>query len=74
MNKIQEPEFKKVSGQVFDPFRDSPANNVFNNINISDQIASSDDLPINQLVHKSRNLSANQRTDKEIRYSLRDLS
>ena len=74
MKKVQESEYKKVSGQVFDPFRDSPANNVFNNINIADEIASSDNLPMNQLVKQSRSFSANQRSDKEIRYSLRDLS
>jgi hypothetical protein len=73
MNKTQDTEFKKVSGQVFDPFKDSQAKNVFNNISISDDIAIPEDVPINQLVQRSRNFIADQRSDREIKNSLRNL-
>jgi hypothetical protein len=69
------PITKKVTGQIFDPSREvKKANNVFNNINIADDIAYHEDKPLNQLIHRSRSASAESRSDKEIKASLRNLS
>lgn len=74
MTQAKETEFKKVSGQIFDPSREvKKTNNVFNNINIADNIATLDDIPVNQLVQKSRNFAANNRSDKDIKASLKNL-
>ena len=73
MNKTSDTEFKKVTGQVFDPSKDARANNVFNNINISDDIAYKEEKPLNELIHGSRAAIASDRCDKEIKNSLRSL-
>lgn len=73
MNKTQD-EFKKVSGQIFDPSRVvKKTNNIFNNINIADDVASIDDIAVNQLVKQSRSFAGNNRSDKDIKASLKNL-
>ena len=75
MEKIKtNNEFKKVSGRILDPIADAQTKNVFNNINISDDIAHNDKQPLNQIIKQTRVFSANQRSDREIKASLRDLS
>lgn len=73
MNTNAQKKAKKVKGQIIDPFKDARANNVFNNIQISDDIAYAEEKSLTSLVHQSRLQSAHHRPDKEIKTSLRDL-
>jgi hypothetical protein len=71
---MKEVKTKKVIAEIYDPFRDARGNNVFHNINIADTIAQQDQQTLNQLVQSSRNYSASQRSEKQIKNSLRSIS
>ena len=72
--KPKEVKTKKVIAEIYDPFRDARGNNVFQNINIADTIAQSDHQTLSQLVHSSRSYSASQRSEQQIKNSLRSIS
>jgi DNA-binding protein YbaB len=71
---MKEVKTKKVIAEIYDPFRDARGNNVFHNINIADTIAQQDQQTLNQLVQSSRNYSASQRSEQQIKNSLRSIS
>jgi len=74
---IQPPknhEYKKVSGQILDPFKDvNGKNNVFNNLDIADTVAKTEKKAFN-LAYQHRLHVANHRSDKEIKSSLKEIN
>ena len=67
-------EYKKVSAEIFDPSRDARATSVFDTLSIADKIADPGETrAFTQMIKQSGIYAANNRSDKDIKASMRSI-